>query len=202
MDPLEKEARIRLYMEKIKKDEEEAKKARLTQEKKFLEDEAQKELQQEIFKSSKNRIALDRIKEYLKINDWVKIIEQLNECLFECGYKRLLTTHDDYSKMNKRVGDMIKSDIDNPYNSKFRKDYIENITCSENGINGGFCEGDKLSLDYGKNQLSALKSFCEATKRFANYENMNFFYYEVFYFVRKHIIDFIKKHSQSPYFDI
>jgi hypothetical protein len=202
MDPLEKEARIRLYMEKIKKEEEENKKARLSQEKKFLENESQKELEKEIFKSSKNRIALNKIEECLKSNNWVGIIEQLNECLFECGYKRLLTTHDDYSKMNKRAGDMIKNDIENPYDFKTKKDYIEKITCNEYGFDGGFYEKNKHNLDYNINRMSALKSFNEVIDRFVNFGNINFFYYETFMFVKKEIAKFLKKYNPDGFYMI
>jgi hypothetical protein len=193
MDPLEKEARIRLYMEKIRKEEEEANKKRLSDEKKILEDKAQKELEQEIIKSSKNRVALEKIQGYLKANDWVKVIEQMNECLFERGYKRMLETRDTYSKRNKDVGEAIIKELSGPFDSKFDKSYVEKIICNDNGISLTYEERDKCNSR--KNCLSGLKSFEKTLERFASFSNNTFFYYEVFAFVRKHIIELLKRYD-------
>lgn len=109
MDSIEKEARIRLCMENLKKEEENNKNLRIKQEKEILD----KKENDEIIRISKSILYKENIDKYIKDKNWYKIIEQLNECFYEENYFKRIVSNDysHYDTMNRRIGDMITKEI-------------------------------------------------------------------------------------------
>lgn len=118
MNDIEKEARIRLCMEKLRKEEEENKAHRLKQENDFLAEKARLAMEQEIMETSKRRLVKESIDSFLgtgelKNADWYGIISRLNECLYEIGYTRPLNQFSDfhYDTLNRKMSEKIVREL-------------------------------------------------------------------------------------------
>lgn len=210
MDSIEKEARIRICMEKLRKEEEEKKKIRLEQEQAYLISEAEKarkeieiKAQEEIMKVSKQRIFNEKMRSYIKERNWSKIVELINDTLFEHKCERRITNDENhYQKMNEFVANALSEEY--KHNHYYNYDYTRNIILTQYGIIGGYNEISQYLKGYvktEKNNYLSLREFETIVKDLLcpGYTNIYLggIYYESLYELKNMIRDFVTKR----YFD-
>jgi hypothetical protein len=196
MDSTQKEAQIRLYMEKLKKEEEDKTKVRLSQEQQLLQDEAQKALEKEIMVASKQRIFNDKMRQYIKDRNWLKIVELLNETVFESGAKRVVTNDDrHYTKTNERVAMIISEELkDNQFWDP--NTYRSIVFNKERGIHDIYEHSSyKVYQDYSATTYKGLKTFEDVLKDLINFRSsyMGGIFYETLYELRDIIVNFLRR---------